>query len=61
VGLERHGFDAEQRRILNTALRLLRQKQDREFAELAESHAEVADIRRFIMASKRGIARFAGR
>lgn len=61
VGLERHGFDADQRRILNTALRLLRQKRDRAFFELAESHPRVADIRSFIAASQRGVARFAGR
>lgn len=61
VGLARHGFDAEQRRVLNDALRHLRWRQMAAFEQLADANRWVADMRRFIADSERGIARFVGR
>ena len=61
VGLERRGWDADRRKIVDDALRLLRAHEASAFADLAREHEDVAVMREFVASSERGIAKFAGR
>jgi UDP-N-acetylglucosamine acyltransferase len=61
VGLERHGYDADRRRIVDDALRLLRKREEAAFEALASRHEDVAVMRDFVASSERGVAKFVGR
>lgn len=60
VGLERHGYGADRRTLVEDALRMLRNHDRAAFEALAGEHADIAAMRDFIASSERGIAKFAG-
>ena len=61
VGLKRHGIDGDRYRDLERAFRALRKRDDSGFEALADASHDVAFVREFIAASRRGISAFRGR
>jgi len=61
VGLHRHGIDGDRYRTLEQAVRAIRRGDEAAFDALADAHADVAAMRVFRAASRRGLARFRGR
>jgi len=58
VGLRRHGVAGDRYRALEGALRAVRHHDPAALAELADAWPEVAEMRDFIAASRRGCLRF---
>lgn len=58
VGLQRLGVEGERYRALERALRALRRRDRAAFEALAAEHDDVAHMRAFVEASRRGVAGF---
>jgi UDP-N-acetylglucosamine acyltransferase len=58
VGLLRHGVTGQRYRVLESAFRALRHRDDEALERLAAEHDDVAAIAAFIAGSKRGVSRF---
>lgn len=58
VGLERHGLARAALEALQRGLRAVRRRDWEALDELAREHPEVAELRDFVRASTRGVARF---
>jgi UDP-N-acetylglucosamine acyltransferase len=58
VGLRRRGVTGDRYRALEQALRAIRHREDEILAQLAATWPEVAEMRDFMAASRRGTLRF---